>query len=85
MGRPSTIDNHAPASALGYLGSLEYSGDKMTLGFAAAAWTETDERMVAVAADTRITFTDGRSDAGAKTYELGGPCAMVASGMRYRR
>ena len=52
----------------------------MTLGFAAAAWTETDERMVAVAADTRITFTDGRSDAGAKTYELGGPCAMVASG-----
>lgn len=53
----------------------------MTLGFAAAVWTEEGERMVAVAADTRISFSEERrSDAGVKTYELGGPCAMVASG-----
>jgi hypothetical protein len=53
----------------------------MTLGFAAAAWTEADDRLVVVAADTRITFDGGRhSDTGVKTFELGGPCALVASG-----
>ena len=37
--------------------------------------------MIAIAADTRISFGDQRStDAGVKTYELGGRYAMVASG-----
>jgi hypothetical protein len=53
----------------------------MTLGFAAAVWRESGERMVLVAADTRISFgRDRRMDAGVKTYELGGRAAMVASG-----
>jgi len=53
----------------------------MTLGLALAAWTERDERMVAVAADTRISSNHAPlTDAGLKTYELGGRCAMVTSG-----
>jgi len=53
----------------------------MTLGFGAAAWTEEGERMVAIAADTRISFGyEHGTDAGVKTYELGGRSAMVASG-----
>jgi hypothetical protein len=47
-------------------------------------WCRVDdrrERMVVVAADTRISVPDGPlTDAGVKTYELGGPCAMVAAG-----
>lgn len=53
----------------------------MTLGFACAAWTPKDELAVVVAADTRISSNGSPlTDAGVKTYELGGRCAMVASG-----
>ena len=55
--------------------------DSMTLGFAGATWTENDERMVMVAGDTRISGPGQRiTDAGVKTYELGGRSALVASG-----
>jgi hypothetical protein len=53
----------------------------MTLGFAAAAWIPPDPPAIMVAADTRIwggaaTLTD----AGIKTYDLGGRTGMVAAG-----
>jgi hypothetical protein len=53
----------------------------MTLGFALATWTDTDDRVALIAADTRITSGgDTLTDAGVKTYELGGAAAVVASG-----
>lgn len=57
----------------------------MTLGFAATAWLN-DEPLVMVASDTRISTNRGSTvatDAGVKTYELGGRNAMVAAGPAY--
>lgn len=53
----------------------------MTLGFAMAAWPEGQDPLVGVVADSRL-MQDGTtlSDAGIKTYELGGRSAMVAAG-----
>src|ERR1041385_1546362 len=49
---------------------------RMSLGFAAAAWIPPTPPTVFVAADSRITFDDRiPSDAGIKTYELGGRTA----------
>jgi len=53
----------------------------MSLGFAAAAWIPPIPPFVMVAADSRLSFGDReQSDAGIKTYELGGRSAMVAAG-----
>jgi hypothetical protein len=53
----------------------------MTLGFAAALWVSTEPPTVLVAADTRLSADQMTlTDAGIKTYELGGCAAMVAAG-----
>jgi hypothetical protein len=55
--------------------------NSMSLGFAAAAWIPPDPPMFMAAADSRITFHESEpSDAGIKTYELGGRAAIVAAG-----
>lgn len=53
----------------------------MTLGFAMAVWPQGQNPLVGVVADSRLT-RDGTtlSDAGIKTYELGGRSVMVAAG-----
>jgi hypothetical protein len=53
----------------------------MTLGFAIATWPQGQDPIVGVVADSRL-MQDGitLSDAGIKTYELGGRSAMVAAG-----
>jgi hypothetical protein len=52
----------------------------MTLGLAGALWRD-DQRAVFVVADSRISLGGGHHmDAGVKTYDLGGPCAVVAAG-----
>jgi hypothetical protein len=51
----------------------------MTLGLAGALWRD-EQRAVFVVADSRISFGGGHIDAGVKTYDLGGPCAVVAAG-----
>lgn len=53
----------------------------MTLGFAVAAWEPQDVPVVGVVADSRLSKNGALlSDAGVKTYELGGRSAMVAAG-----
>lgn len=53
----------------------------MSLGFAAIACVAPTPPTFIVAADSRITFGDDvKSDAGLKTYELGGRAAAVAAG-----
>lgn len=56
-------------------------GVSMTLGFAMAVWPEGQDPLVGVVADSRL-MRDGTtlSDAGIKTYELGGRSAAVAAG-----
>lgn len=53
----------------------------MTLGFAMAAWESGKSPLVAIVADSRLSGNGATlSDAGIKTYELGGRSAMVAAG-----
>ncbi|WP_031435407.1 Ntn hydrolase family protein [Methylomarinum vadi] len=53
----------------------------MTIGFGAIAWNEEVGRIVAVAADSRLSHNGNTiSDAGVKTFELGGSSAMVVAG-----
>lgn len=53
----------------------------MTLGFAIAAWPKDGDAIVGVAADTRVSANGAAlTDAGMKTYELGGRCAAAVSG-----
>lgn len=53
----------------------------MSLGFAAIAWVPPTPPTFIVAGDSRISLGEGhKSDAGIKTYELGGRTAAVAVG-----
>jgi hypothetical protein len=53
----------------------------MTLGIAVATWVDADEPSVLIAADTRLmSGQETLSDAGIKTFDLGGRAAMVVAG-----
>jgi hypothetical protein len=53
----------------------------LTLGFASAAWIAPDPPVVMIAADTRLSASQQTfTDAGIKTFDLGGRAAMVAAG-----